>query len=400
MDAHARAVRLLTGIGITDLSFRIAQVAVPLVVLAETGSASATGLVAGAAGLPVLVSPWWTRRLRQLVTSGRALALCYLGEAASLAAVATAASLHVLTIAVLLVSGLGLGSAEAVSGPARDGLVADVGDLLGKDRALSLLNTRELFRRVSMVAGPLLGGLGVAAGHGVWLLWLEVVTILASAALARGVPPSGPRERACEPAPTVRDALRGRREVLLGWAVRGSGCLLWFGFSLGLSVLGAERGRGATYLAAGLAAYGAGSVLGTLGVVRLVRVLPVLPAVCVAWLVTGACWVTMGRAGSVPVIACAAFVSGLAVVVGNTGVTATITRTSAGAHRRTLLAGQSVVVNGASSLGLLVGGPVLAVAGAGRTLVGTGVLVGAVSVAVLALTPQAKRAAVTPARAP
>jgi predicted MFS family arabinose efflux permease len=114
-------------------------------------------------------------------------------------------------------------------------------------------------------------------------------------------------------------------------------------------------------------------------VVRLLRVLPVLPAVCAAWLVTGGCWVVMGLLPSVGTVAAAGFVAGLGVVVGNAGVTATITRTSAGAERRTLLAGQSTVVNAASAAGLLVGGPVLAVLGAAPTLVVTGILTASVA---------------------
>jgi MFS family permease len=382
MTARRSAVLLLLGIGLTDLSFRVAQVAVPLVVLAGTGSAGATGLVAGASGLPVLLSPWWARRLRHRVRSGRAVALCYLGEAASLAGVAAMASVDGLSVLVLASCGLALGCAEALSGPGRDALLADLGDRLGDDRALSLLNTRDLFRRVSMVVGPVIGGLGVATGHGLWLLWVEVATILVSAGLAVPVPPTA---AAVDPesGATIRAVLAGRRQVRLGWVVRGAGCALWFGFTLGLSVLGAERGRAGVYLAAGMTAYGIGSVLGTIGVVRLLRVLPVLPAICWAWLVTGGCWVAMGLFPSITVIGAAGFVSGFAVVVGNAGVTATITRTSAGAERRTLLAGQSVVVNATSSLGLLAGGPLLATLGATRTLVVTGLLTAAVAAGVL-----------------
>ena len=103
---------------------------------------------------------------------------------------------------------------------------------------------------------------------------------------------------------------------------------------------------------------------GTLGVLPLLRVLPVLPTIAGAWALTGACWIVMGRLPSLQVIAVAGFVSGLAVVVGNAGVTAQITRGADGPERRTLMAGQSVVVNAAASLGLLAGGPVLAGLGA------------------------------------
>jgi hypothetical protein len=107
------------------------------------------------------------------------------------------------------------------------------------------------------------------------------------------------------------------------------------------------------------------------------------------------------------VIAAAGFVSGVAVVVGNAGVTAQITRGSAGSARRTLMAGQSVGVNAASSLGLLAGGPVLAGLGAARTPTATGTVTEVVAVAflVVVLRPgtgrtQLKRSATSAARAP
>lgn len=403
MNPRIAALRLLVGIGITDFTFRTSQVALPLIVLAGTGSAGATGLVGGAAGIPVLTSPWWARRLRQRIRTGRAIALCCVGEASSLSIVALAATIGRLDVVVLAVAGLSLGVAEALDGPGRDALLADVGDELGDDRALTLLTVRDFFRRLSMVAGPVVGGLLVAQRRAVPLLWLEVASILLSAALTWGVTPRR-QERPAGIAPGIWATVRVRHEVLAGWVVRGTGCALWFGFTLGLALLGVAEGQGGTLLAISMAAYGAGSAIGTTGVVRLLRAVPVLPAIGSAWAVTGACWVVMGRLPTVPVIAVAGFVSGLAIVVGNTGVTAQITRTSEGPERRTLMAGQSIVVNAASSAGLLVGGPVLAVLGARVTLQLTGVATAAVSVACVVIgrrvRRQPKRPATSAARAP
>jgi len=395
-------IRLLVGIGITDLTFRTSQVALPLVVLAGTGSAAATGLVGGASGIPVLLSPWWTRRLRHRIAGGRAVATCYVGEALALGVVALAATTGLLDVPVLAASGLALGAFEALDGPGRDALLADLGDRRGGDRALTLLTTRDFFRRVSMVVGPALGGLLVAGGHAVGLLWFEVVSILVSAFLALGV---GRVDRvpATAEANGIWATVRGRREVLTGWVVRGTGCALWFAFTLGLALLGAEHGRGGLFLATGMTAYGVGSVLGTLAVLPLLRRLPVLPAVAGAWAATGVCWAVMGGVPTPSVIAVASLASGLAVVVGNAGVTAQITRGSTGSDRHILLAGQSVVTNAASSVGLLAGGPVLAVLGASRSLTLAGAITLAVSTGALVCrggARQLKRSATSAARAP
>ncbi len=402
MTPRLAATRMLMGIGITDLTYRTSQVAVPLVVLHGTGSAAATGLVGGAAGVPVLLSPWWARGLRHRITSGRAVAVCYLGEAFSLALVALAATTGHLDARILAAAGLALGAAEALDGPGRDALLADLGDRLGSDRALVLLMTRDFFRRLSMVVGPIVGGLLVARGQAVSLIWVEVSAILVSAVLTAGVGRADTGIRADTDA-GIWQTVRSHRDVVAGWVVRGTGCALWFGFVLGLALLGAQEGRGGSLLAMGMAAYGAGAVLGTLGVVRLLRVLPVLPAIGGAWALTGGCWVAMGLAPGLPVVAGGGFVSGLAVVVGNGGVTAQISRGFAGAERRTLLAGQSLVVNAASCLGLLVGGPVLARLGAPTTLVATGLVTAAVSAWVglaCGRSAQSKRPATSAARAP
>lgn len=395
MRPRRDAARVLAGIALTDLTFRVSQVAVPLVVLAHTGSTALTGLSWGMTAVPVVLSPWWARRLRQRIRTGRAIAACYLGEAAALALIPASAAADALSAAVLLSAGLALGIFETLDGPARDALIADLGDRLGADRAFALLSTRDFFRRGSMVVGPALGGALVSWGDPAALLWAEVGAIVVSAALTCSVVSPAPDGAAAGPPADERiwTVVRQRRAVLLGWLVRGTGCTLWFAFSLGLALLGVETGRPGVLVATGLAAYGLGSLVGTPLAVVLLRRLPVLPAICAAWTVTGLAWLAMGATASVPVIGIVAAVSGLAVVIGNGGVTALITRSSTGPDRRSLLAGQSVIVNGSSATGLLVGGPVLAVLGPRTTLEAAGIVLAAVALATLGATNHAWRSA-------
>lgn len=386
MPPRRAAALILSGIALTDLTFRISQVAVPLVVLAHTGSAAITGLSWGTTAVPVVLSPWWARRLRRRIRTGPAIAACYLGEAAALALIPMTAAVGALSAPVLLAAGLTLGVFETLDGPARDALIADLGDRLGTDRAFTLLSARDFFRRGSMVVGPAVGGALVAWGDPVRLLWVEVAAIVVSAALTCRVTAApditAPEGAAAdqEPAERIWTAVRRQRLVPLGWLVRGTGCTLWFAFSLGLALLGVDTGRPGVLVATGLAAYGVGSLVGTPLAVVLLRRLPVLPAICAAWTLTGLAWLAMGATASVSVIAVVAALSGLAVVIGNGGVTALITRSTAGGERRTLLAGQSVLVNGSSATGLLVGGPVLALLGPRTTLEVAGTVLAAVAV--------------------
>ncbi|NYD43477.1 hypothetical protein BJZ21_003560 [Nocardioides panaciterrulae] len=377
------AVSLLLGSATQDLAFRLAQVALPLVVLGSTGSVALTGLVAGAEGVPVLLSPWWARRARQWVGSGRRLACLAVLDAAALSVVPAAALLGVVSAGVLLGAGLLLGVGETLGGPGRAALLAEVGDRLGADRAITLLTWQDLLRRVGMLVGPGLGAAGVALGFTTALLWVQAATVLVAGLLAWPVPggtpaPAGP---GCPPTPAIRSALVGRPEVLVGWVLRGTNSAVWFAFTLGLAVLGAQQGRPGVLYAWGMTGYGAGSVVGTLLAVPVVRRGRVLAVVSTAWTAAGAAWVLMGVWPTPFGAGLAAAAAGASVVVGITAVNAAITRTAEGAVRRTLLSGQAVVVSASSSVGMLLGGAVLGLLGVRSTLVASGLLVSAVSLA-------------------
>ena len=175
----------------------------------------------------------------------------------------------------------------------------------------------------------------------------------------------------------------GRQDVLYGWIARGAGCLTWFSFTLGLSVIGAERGQPGVYLAAGMSGYGIGSVVGTMISLAVVRRFAPVPLAGVAWALMGLCWIGMGVWTTPAAVAVLGGLSGVTVVLGIAAISLQITRTSAGAERRALLSGQSVVVNASSSAGLLIGGPVIAAVGAEHTLIGSGLLTGAVAIGVV-----------------
>jgi MFS family permease len=412
--ARRDAVVLLAGGAAADFAFRIAQIALPLVVLQSTGSVAATGLTGGAAGIPVILSPWWARRARQWVDSGPRLAVVAAVSALALAIVPACAAYGVLRPWVLIVSGLLLGCGEALSSPGRSALLADTGDRIGADRAVLLLTWQDGLRRAGMLVGPAVGAVAVAAGLTNTVLWIEAVVVLAAGGLTAtvqgervrpGVPPrrslrrrdalavsaartdggrvevSVAAER--EQAPSIRASLRGREDVLYGWIARGTGCFTWFAFTLGLSVIGAERGRPGVYLAAGMSGYGAGALAGTVVSMAVVRRVPPVPLASIAWTAMGLCWVGMGVWTTPAVVAVLGALSGVTVVLGIAAISILITRTSYGAERRALLSGQSVVVSASSSAGLFVGGPILAVVGGENTLIGAGLLTSAVALGVL-----------------
>lgn len=295
--------------------------------------------------------------------------------------VPAAAMFGLLQAWVLVASGLLLGCGDALSSPGRSALLADIGDRWGPDRAVVLLTWQDGIRRVGMVVGAPLGALAVAAGFTDALLWVEAVAVLMAGLLAIGI--VGERSPAMAVVPSIRGSLAGRPDVLYGWIARGTGSFTWFAFPLGLSVIGAERGRPGVYLAAGMSGYGLGSVVGTMASLAVVRRFSPAPLAALAWTLMGLCWIGMGIWTTPAAIAGVAALSGATLVLGIAAISVVITRSSAGAERRALLSGQAVVVNAGSAAGLLIGGPVIAAAGAEHTLVGSGLLTALVALGVL-----------------
>lgn len=377
------ALLLLAGSASQDLAFRVANVALPLVVLAETGSVSAMGLVAGCQGMPLLVSPWWARRVRQWVGSGRALAVVAILDAVALCIVPFAAQAGVLTIGVLALTGLLLGIGETLGQPGRTALLADVGDRIGPDGAVVLLTRQDLLRRAGSIVGPAAGGAAVGAGLTVELLWLQAAAVLGAGLLAWPVlgEPGPATTEGDVAAPSIREALATRPEVRAGWWMRGASCLTWFSLSLGLAVLGVEEGRPGTLYAIGMSGYGVGSVLGTFVAIRLVRRFSTAALASAGWATSGVAWMAMAIDPRPIAIAAGAAVGAGSLVVGITAVNAAITTSSTGAVRRTLLSGQTVVVSAGVAAGMLVGGSIIAACGVRPTLFACGVLVTATALA-------------------
>ncbi len=110
----------------------------------------------------------------------------------------------------------------------------------------------------------------------------------------------------------------------------------------------------------GLAAYSGGAIAGSaLGMVSASSSRPALVN-SLSWVVAGLGWLTMGIFANLAVIAVAAAVMGLVVPAGNAATTAMVTRSCTGLERRAALTAQATVVTGSSTMGMLLGGPLIA----------------------------------------
>ncbi|MDR6868649.1 MFS family permease [Microbacterium resistens] len=378
MPSRRGVLTLLIASFLVDLSARAAFVALPLIVLTVTGSVTFTGVVSGAIAVPLLVSPLWARRLRQWAARPRTLALCSAVEAVGALLVPLGAMVGLLPLWLLVVAGVVIGSGRTLTLPARQALLADV-QQQRVGTPIGVLAWQEAASRATSVLGPALGAVAVAAGQGLALMFAEVVAMLVAAVMTAAVAtPHLPRDTA-EGAPGIVRALRGQRDIALGWVIRGAAGATWFAFSLGLALDGARRGTPGITYAIGIGAYGLGAVLATLAVGRRRRFVPSLGTAALGWSVNGLAWVLMGVWPEPLGYATGGLLGGVGAATGFATITRLIGERTAGGQRRSLLAGQLLVVESATAMGMFVGGALLQSWGVSMTFVVTGALLLAVA---------------------
>ncbi len=413
---HPHLVTLTATTFVTWAGQRITAVALPLVALDQTGDAWTTGLVGGFAGLPLLTSAWWGRRLRSRLASGRALALVLAVQVLGLVLVPVAAATVGVGAVVLCASGLVTGATSAMLAPAQRALTADLAELPGNEPGVGAraLAWQDLAHRSSMIFAPALGAWLLVAWGAEPLLWCEAAAVALSAVAmltvpaasrgssgssAEGVSPDGDieiaagldepgrqdasgRRDAPDAAPSVRAVLRAHPDLAVGIGLAGIGGITWFAFTLGLALLGAELDRPGELIAAGMAGYGAATVGVSFVVPLVVHRVPRIPAIVVSWVMLGIAYLALPVAApNLLAVGLVSAVGGLTMPFGIAALNALIVDRTTGAERRTAFTAETVLHNGGASAGLLVGGALIGAFGAGPVLVVTGLMQVAAAVA-------------------
>ncbi|MFU8872873.1 MFS transporter [Micromonospora sp. SL4-19] len=375
VNARRDIAAMLTTTFVAWMGQRTTAVALPLVALAETGSAWSTGLVGGAVGLPMLASPWWARGLRQRLTTGRALACVLAVQVVGLLVVPVGAAVGRVNAIHLATAGLITGCATALSGPGQRALLSDICDSLGSSVATKMLAWQDFVHRVTMILAPPAAGWAVAFGGPLPLLWAEAVGVSAGAVLLLSVRSTARVAAAARPtdAPALRHVLAQHGDIRRAVTMSGVGGLVWFAFTLGLAILGAEAGRPGLLISAGMAGYGTGSLAGALLAPVLVPRMPALATMATGWAVLGVAFMALPAVtSSLVLLGCVAAVGGFSMPLGIGALNRLISTRTDGADRRAAFAAESLVHDGAVSIGLLAGGAVIGVVGAGPALVAAG----------------------------
>jgi MFS family permease len=379
---HPHLVTLTATTFVTWTGQRITAVALPLVALDQTGDAWTTGLVGGFAGLPLLTSAWWGRRLRSRLASGRALAILLAVQVLGLAMVPLAAATVGVGALVLCATGLVTGMTSAMLSPAQRALTADLAELPGNrpDVGARALAWQDLAHRSSMIFAPPLGAWLLVVWGAEPLLWCEAAAVALAAVAMLTVPAASSRGSTTEggepePAPSIRSVLRDHPDLAVGIGLAGIGGVTWFAFTLGLTLLGAELDRPGELVAAGMAGYGAATVGISFVVPLVVHRVPRIPAIVVSWVVFGLAYLALPLAApDLVAVALVSAVGGLTMPFGIAALNALIVDRTTGAERRTAFTAETVLHNGGASAGLLVGGALIGAFGAGPVLVVTGLV--------------------------
>ncbi|OLF16236.1 MFS transporter [Actinophytocola xanthii] len=255
---------LWVGQGCAEIGFSASMLAFPLVVLAITGSATASGLVlaADAVAQAVLALPAgalvdrWDRR--------RVMLACELAQVVALASLVAALLLDGASVAHLVAVAAVLGACRALFEPAEDAMLPS---LVPERQLATAVATNSARSSIGQMSGTALGGLlfGVAR----WAPFLldllthavAFVTLLFLRAPARRAEPA-PHGRIGQ---EIREGLRflwQRREIRVTTACAVALNLFFAAYYLVVVVLAARRGTPAGEIGVMAAMLGVGGVLG------------------------------------------------------------------------------------------------------------------------------------------
>jgi MFS family permease len=348
---------------VTDIADRAGQVAIPIVAMGATGSAVSAGWVSAGIAVPIVASPWWARPARRLLRSGRSLAVATLLYAAATLGFALVLCTPGVGIRDLVSLAALLGAAQALVVPARQALLADIGDAHGPGTAAAALTWTEAGGRIAVVIGPPLGAIGIHALGPPWVFTMQSGCLVVASALTSIV-----RHRAHPGPPAQVRGLRGlNRQIAMGLWMRTTSSFVWCAFSLGMAVQGQASGHPGVIFACGSVAYGAGSVIIAIVFARR-RPRNLLRTAAYGWTIVGLAWITAGSSSTLAGFTIAGLVAGLGSASGFACVNALIAARLKGVQRQEVFGLQTMLMNAAGAIGNLIGGTIIAHMGVGIAL--------------------------------
>jgi ENTS family enterobactin (siderophore) exporter len=307
---------LLVSQGISSLGDAVSFTALPLLVLALTGSGLAMGVVGALQTLPDLVFGMFAGALADRSDRKKMMFGADLGRALLTAIIPISVLLQGPTLAIILVVAAPLSMLRSLF---LAGYTASVPALVGRTHLARANGIFETVYSAGYIVGPSIAGL-LAATIGPGLtLGLDAISFALSAAglFLVGRPLRAPIDR---PHTRIVDDIREGIQFIVHHPLLRSAILLW-GLSSIISApivatlafrVTRDLGHSSTVLGIVLTAYGIGTVGGSLGASRLGRRRSVAPVLLGGELVTGAAIVAIALVDPVPAMIGLAIVAGVA----------------------------------------------------------------------------------------
>ncbi len=381
---------LLTTQGISSLGDAVSFTALPLLVLALTGSGLAMGVVGALQTLPDLVFGMVAGALADRSDRKRMMFLADLGRAVLTALIPISVFLGGPTMAVILVVAAPMSVLRSFF---LAGYTASVPALVGRPQIARANSYFEAVYSMGYIVGPAIAGLLAATIGPGRTLAIDAISFALSATgllfVRRDLraPIDRPRAR------LVTDIREGidyivanpiLRTAILFW---GSVSILTAPLVTALAVyVTRDLGYTAAILGLILTGYGCGTVVGALLSARRQTRRPAGPALLGGTLVNGACLVIIATVPSVPVLIVVAVVSGIAQSIVLITYITLRTAYSPDALLGRIGSTARTISLGLQPLGLLVGGALIDLTSGATTIAVMGIAVAVVSLAFLPVT--------------
>jgi MFS family permease len=307
---------LLVSQGVSSLGDAVSFTALPLLVLALTGSGVAMGVVGALQTLPDLVFGMFAGALADRSNRKRMMFGADLGRAALTALIPLSVLLSGPTMGIVLLVAAPMSMLRSLF---LAGYTASVPALVGRPQVARANAIFETVYSAGYIVGPSIAGvLAASIGPGP-TLGIDAVSFALSSLglfLVRR-PLRAPIDR---PPTRIIDDIREGIQFILGHPILRSAILLWGMSAIVTAPIVAalafritrDLGQSPTILGIVLTAYGVGTVAGSLAATRIGRRTSVAPVLLLGQFATGVALVGIALAGPVPALIGCALVAGIA----------------------------------------------------------------------------------------
>jgi ENTS family enterobactin (siderophore) exporter len=306
---------LLVSQGVSSLGDAVSFTALPLLVLALTGSGVAMGIVGALQTLPDLVFGMFAGALADRSDRKRMMFGADLGRAVLTALIPLSVLFNGPTMAIILIVAAPLSTLRSLF---LAGYTASVPALVGRPQVAQANAIFETVYSAGYIVGPSIAGvLASTIGPGP-TLGIDAVSFALSSIglfLVRR-PLRAPVDRPHTP---ILDDIREGIQFILGHPILRSAILLWGLSSIVTAPIVAalafritrDLGESPTILGIGLTAYGVGTVVGSLAATRIGRRSSVAPVLLLGSFSTGVMLIGIALVGSIPALLGCALVAGI-----------------------------------------------------------------------------------------